>query len=136
MIGRPPRSTRTDTLFPYTTICQSQARLHAVGLGERLADRIEQTGVGGRVAAARTPDRTLVDGDHALLTGDRALDQRALARAGDTGEDHEHAHGDVDVDGLQVVGAGPAHLQSTRPRSEERRDGKECVRKGRSRWAL
>src|SRR3546814_18544460 len=26
MIRRPPRSTRTDTLFPYTTICRSHAR--------------------------------------------------------------------------------------------------------------
>src|SRR3546814_803386 len=25
MIRRPPRSTRTDTLFPYTTLCRSQA---------------------------------------------------------------------------------------------------------------
>src|SRR3546814_1989926 len=26
MIGRPPRSTRTYTLFPYTTLCRSQRR--------------------------------------------------------------------------------------------------------------
>src|SRR3546814_5192118 len=26
MIRRPPRSTRTDTLFPYTTLCRSQRR--------------------------------------------------------------------------------------------------------------
>src|SRR3546814_8337574 len=26
MIRRPPRSTRTDTLFPYTTLCRSQQR--------------------------------------------------------------------------------------------------------------
>src|SRR3546814_14975064 len=26
MIRRPPRSTRTDTLFPYTTLCRSQAQ--------------------------------------------------------------------------------------------------------------
>src|SRR3546814_12537009 len=25
MIRRPPRSTRTDTLFPYTTLCRSEA---------------------------------------------------------------------------------------------------------------
>src|SRR3546814_16126479 len=25
MIRRPPRSTRTDTLFPYTTLCRSRA---------------------------------------------------------------------------------------------------------------
>src|SRR3546814_15374553 len=27
MIRRPPRSTRTDTLFPYTTLCRSHGRL-------------------------------------------------------------------------------------------------------------
>src|SRR3546814_10493942 len=38
MIRRPPRSTRTDTLFPYTTLFRSPAspgargRFHAVGL--------------------------------------------------------------------------------------------------------
>src|SRR3546814_18739783 len=26
MIPRPPRSTRTDTLFPYTTLCRSRKR--------------------------------------------------------------------------------------------------------------
>src|SRR3546814_21028006 len=26
MIPRPPRSTRTDTLFPYTTLCRSDAQ--------------------------------------------------------------------------------------------------------------
>ena len=34
-----------------------QRRLHAVGLGERLADRLEQPGVGRRVAAPRALDR-------------------------------------------------------------------------------
>src|SRR3546814_12397126 len=27
MIRRPPRSTRTDTLFPYTTLCRSHLKL-------------------------------------------------------------------------------------------------------------
>src|SRR3546814_6650324 len=34
MIRRPPRSTRTDTLFPYTTLCRSAAQstlLHDIG---------------------------------------------------------------------------------------------------------
>src|SRR3546814_6227132 len=29
MIRRPPRSTRTDTLFPYTTLFRSRSRSHA-----------------------------------------------------------------------------------------------------------
>src|SRR3546814_12167759 len=56
MIRRPPRSTRTDTLFPYTTLFRSQAahgpvdarvRMRAVGVGEALgliADRIGHAG--------------------------------------------------------------------------------------------
>src|SRR3546814_6328506 len=49
MIRRPPRSTRTDTLFPYTTLFRSQAnerRQHAVAgaaaagrLGRHIRDR-------------------------------------------------------------------------------------------------
>src|SRR3546814_1879709 len=39
MIRRPPRSTRTDTLFPYTTLFRSHRRphlqLHAVDLRDR-----------------------------------------------------------------------------------------------------
>src|SRR3546814_14312739 len=31
MIRRPPRSTRTDTLFPYTTLCRSMPYTNAVG---------------------------------------------------------------------------------------------------------
>src|SRR3546814_1594899 len=33
MIRRPPRSTRTDTLFPYTTLFRSPGRCHRPGLG-------------------------------------------------------------------------------------------------------
>src|SRR3546814_16340929 len=45
MIRRPPRSTRTDTLFPYTTLCRSRldrgeadvgALLLACGIGDRV----------------------------------------------------------------------------------------------------
>src|SRR3546814_11997945 len=36
MIRRPPRSTRTDTLFPYTTLFRSRLRQALHMLGERL----------------------------------------------------------------------------------------------------
>src|SRR3546814_19555379 len=42
MIRRPPRSTRTDTLFPYTTLFRSQrdeaAILRAIGIDQRIRD--------------------------------------------------------------------------------------------------
>src|SRR3546814_4047893 len=39
MIRRPPRSTRTDTLFPYTTLFRSRSRLVAVSPRCRSASR-------------------------------------------------------------------------------------------------
>src|SRR3546814_8822534 len=38
MIRRPPRSTRTDTLFPYTTLFRSIARMFAAG---RITDAVD-----------------------------------------------------------------------------------------------
>src|SRR3546814_18188613 len=39
MIRRPPRSTRTDTLFPYTTLFRSEACRHLPGRQRWLTDR-------------------------------------------------------------------------------------------------
>src|SRR3546814_16441233 len=41
MIRRPPRSTRTDTLFPYTTLFQTEFRA-----GHQSADRSDPRGTG------------------------------------------------------------------------------------------
>src|SRR3546814_7126319 len=38
MIRRPPRSTRTDTLFPYTTLFRSQRRQRHAGKGKHEID--------------------------------------------------------------------------------------------------
>ena len=51
---------------------------------------------------------------------DRAVDQRALARAGHAGDDDQHAERDVDVDVLQVVGVGAADLQRAGRRPHRR----------------
>src|SRR3546814_4305375 len=45
MIRRPPRSTRTDTLFPYTTLFRSSVRL----LDERIRIVKDTDGVGTRL---------------------------------------------------------------------------------------
>jgi hypothetical protein len=88
-----------------------QGRLHAVGLGERLADRVEQAGVRGRVAAPRAPDPALVDHHDAVAARDGTVDQRALARARDTGDHAEHAERDVDIHVLEVVCRRATDLQ-------------------------
>src|SRR3546814_1919429 len=82
MIRRPPRSTRTDSLFPYTTLCRSSVvgdldhdRLHQhlLAAGVELADDVDQGALGFRVG---------VD-DQRVLAG-RAHDRGALAgRGGD-----------------------------------------------------
>src|SRR3546814_7257943 len=47
MIRRPPRSTRTDTLFPYTTLFRSVEGGHHVRSG-RASGAHDQPGAGGR----------------------------------------------------------------------------------------
>ncbi len=91
-----------------------ERRLHAVGLRERLADRLEHAGVGGWVAAARAFDGALINGDHAVAARHRAADERALARARHAGDHGEQAEREVDVDILEVVGAGAADLEFAR----------------------
>src|SRR3546814_6886105 len=49
MIRRPPRSTRTDTLFPYTTLFRSQNPIYAGALAafQRVVALEQTTGIGG-----------------------------------------------------------------------------------------
>src|SRR3546814_10229180 len=59
MIRRPPRSTRTDTLFPYTTLFRSldrHGRRAALVLAERLARRQADPPI-----VQRAGDRTAMD---------------------------------------------------------------------------
>src|SRR3546814_12430483 len=105
MIRRPPRSTRTDTLFPYTTLFRSRGR-EAVGeemdcgrIGERPDQAFDAETPRGRVEHAA--DRAPVDDDR-----------------------HRRAQG----------AAVPLRLRQ-HLRSEERRVGKECVSTCRSRWS-
>src|SRR3546814_20874469 len=57
MIRRPPRSTRTDTLFPYTTLFRSIRRLGITGsIG---IDLPTMNGKAERMAAAEALDRAL-----------------------------------------------------------------------------
>src|SRR3546814_6856239 len=60
MILRPPRSTRTDTLFPYTTLFRSQGGCCGEGCGEE----------GGRQAAGEGRQAERKGRDHARLRRD------------------------------------------------------------------
>src|SRR3546814_16736798 len=107
MLRRPPRSTRTDTLFPYTTLFRSPAAEAAA------------------LAALHRPDEMLGEIGTVVVAGARGAYLRLLA-ADALGDRRRRVHGlrRHAVDALQ------------RPvRSEERRVGKECVSTCRSRWS-
>src|SRR3546814_8302603 len=58
MILRPPRSTRTDTLFPYTTLFRSSARYRVRRKDRRGSGRsCRKLVVGQRIIAARSSRR-------------------------------------------------------------------------------
>src|SRR3546814_21004678 len=69
MIRRPPRSTRTDTLFPYTTLFRSHAD-PAVGLGDVLHQPVDGVpGVGGMVGVAVVERAAQRARGHVVATG-------------------------------------------------------------------
>src|SRR3546814_17477850 len=128
MIRRPPRSTRTDTLFPYTTLFRSH-----LGVGE-CARTLIIPGVAtpaqlipGVVGVA--PALRGTGGEKAVEYG---LERQRLERLGQqwqAGFVHRAA------DGVAAVGAEDHRRARAEARSEERRVGKECVSTCRSRWA-
>src|SRR3546814_11097093 len=61
MIRRPPRSTRTDTLFPYTTLFRSGAAFAVAAVAGR--DRIGGIGVVARRSKTTDAGRRCGDGD-------------------------------------------------------------------------
>src|SRR3546814_10402552 len=87
MIRRPPRSTRTDTLFPYTTLFRSLERIGA-GRRRRSAEGKAAEGQAGRQAGAELERRIVIRHDAAaggVCDGERGSD-RALR----SGRSEEH----------------------------------------------
>src|SRR3546814_476378 len=117
MIRRPPRSTRTDTLFPYTTLFRSSA---AVGLGVEDLD-LELVAVGGVVGDCLALLTTVDGRTHGGLGG---VDGQAVALAQVLPGAEEELLGLVEVEQLDVddhaglddtvVGRGLADLGTTK----------------------
>src|SRR3546814_18599571 len=81
MIRRPPRSTRTDTRFPYTTLFRSQ-------FGEQRIARGRPLVLLERVEADADRDRDAFAADHAFAVPERGDRIEEAARAfGPRGED-------------------------------------------------
>src|SRR3546814_19087290 len=126
MIRRPPRSTRTDTLFPYTTLFRSQPlALRQIEHGEAFEERHA-----ARILAAFPCASLLRFGGEAV-----GIDHgHAMLALADT------APGIADLTKGQPALRGIAMLEQRAPqdqhihRSAERRVGKEWVRNCRCRW--
>src|SRR3546814_20082072 len=86
MIRRPPRSTRTDTLFPYTTLFRSTVRQTVSGLA---------TDTAGKGAYHRTKGcRQRAQGEKGGTTEDRVLGKRGavVLRRAITHSKRNHHH--------------------------------------------
>src|SRR3546814_16000965 len=93
MTRRPPRSTRTDTRFPYTTLVRSQDHQH-VGRVAGAADRARDVAVVAWVAHRRGQDA--VDEDRPAVLVDLVLDRLGVLGGFDD---------DVDLFGYVAAGA-------------------------------
>src|SRR3546814_14714039 len=135
MIRRPPSSTRTDTLFPYTTLVRSTARyvdqlvdrlLDPVAFGPHVAD-IHAAAFRG---LARQRDEFVGFGIGAGGIDDRAADaHRTLVHR----LPHQRPH-PAELFGGRIAIAF-AQLVDAHRSSEERRVGKACVSPCRYRWS-
>src|SRR3546814_16387643 len=129
MIRRPPRSTRTDTLFPYTTLFRSVRFLHKTpGIGERTVIGVHAA-IFGNVVTVIAPRRRI----------ERQQPDRVDAEFGDVVELVDEAGEIADAVAIAIAEALDVQLIDDRvlvpERSEERRVGKECVSTCRSRWS-
>src|SRR3546814_11788878 len=112
MIRRPPRSTRTDTLFPYTTLFRS-------GLSRFLLISLVLLLTQSRFLPLLWQAKL-----EALLNYENAISVMVAA----------HAVGDKTLRS-KAIDYMLQHGSNPQKRSEERRVGNECVSTCRSRWS-
>src|SRR3546814_16769664 len=142
MIRRPPRSTRTDTLLPYTTLFRS-GELAPVGIGVDHPQRaaLTQPEVAAVLANADDPVERLelIPGNLAGVAVERHHADRAALSA-HRGDEvlqarplHKHRRRHALEGDLHRVHAESLQLGAVE-RSEERRVGKEGAIKCHTRW--
>src|SRR3546814_17832984 len=110
MIRRPPRSTLTDTLFPYTTLFRSLRRLRNQPVGGR-----GQISISAGLGPPHTPAKLV-----------KLRQPKAVRPMNDK------RIGAWNIKPALHDGRGKQHIIA---RSEERRVGKECVSTCRTRWS-
>src|SRR3546814_17375766 len=127
MLRRPPRSTRTDTLFPYTTLFRSLSVWKRLPNESRRVYRL-QTDDGERINGRRVSPAWAAN---AASTGTSNLTSNEAYAALVDGRTILNLADGLQLRRARVMGANRVELS----RSEARRVGKECVRTFRSRWS-
>src|SRR3546814_12689599 len=110
MIQRPTRSTRTDTLFPYTTLFRSYQKWDLAHL-PILPQKFQKKPAGDKTTQLNIVTRLIKQAREIVIATDAGREGEAIAWY------------ILDYAGWRG------------PRSEERRVGKECVSTCRSRWS-
>src|SRR3546814_16337330 len=132
MIRRPPRSTRTDTLFPYTTLFRSAAERIAVRVARDAVAR--SSDLDARCRSRRRPvDQPLVQRAD-RRAGHEVMLRRAVAGPG-ARADRAGLVGFTRRRGWHLFALTGEAILSDVGRAEERRVGQECVSSRRSRWS-
>src|SRR3546814_7189677 len=118
MIRRPPRSTRTDTLFPYTTLFRSSCPPSACGKheGAQVVGDLRVRSEPGSKAGARLVQQHAETVDDNTAAGPRLRQQVGLQRAVDEVGDHRIARQRSERDVKRRL---PGHAEAGRVRSEE-----------------
>src|SRR3546814_15207020 len=123
MIRRPPRSTRTDTLFPYTTLFRSLFQIDPAPYEARVQQAEAE------LDRARAQLREM---QRQWKRASQLYEKKAVSESR-----RDQAQSAVEIAKADVANA-EAVLRKARidlGRSEERRVGKECVSTCRYRWA-
>src|SRR3546814_12659263 len=129
MRRRPPRSTRTDTLFPYTTLCRSNAAANDAARGAACPCRAGKSDLQLAQAIGQQPQGAIE-----ANIGINALHRAGLLAASVGAAPMQSAFGQVLLGAVEH--APQVRTAVVEPaRSEERRVGKECVGTGRTRWS-
>src|SRR3546814_16417259 len=136
MIRRPPRSTRTDTLFPYTTLFRSQPHRARALRAAVSPERLPALKPAGLRAPVLCVSVLHAFGKHTAELAHRFL--MAIVAAAREVACQIEAHALAFVQAAVFV-VEPfieeADVAAEAPRSVERRVGKECVSQCRSRWS-
>src|SRR3546814_11497195 len=139
MVRLPPRSTRTDTLFPYTTLIRSswsrgcENDLHQLNRGDVFV--IDEAGMVGSRQLARFVTEAEARGAKIVLVGDHGQLQAIGAGAPFRAITAQIGHAELSAIRRQRVDwPREASVAFAPHRPEGRRGGEECGSTWRSRW--